>query len=252
MKKLKIAVFLGYKIALIMEDWKKAYLNDEVNDMGPYGYDRVKNDNVIVDYISLNKIEKKIFFSKYLKYAYLYFVKLPIKLLRYDVVWTHYDKDALYISKLRSIPFIRRFLPKQISCFIWLIDKSREMTKKQISRTSKLLKNIDSIIFHTPTEKRLFREIFGVEDYKLKYIPFGINLDSYSIHKKDKQPINLNKTNFILSVGTDMHRDIELFGNIASELKEYDFVLASANPNYLSKQFGSNTVVLKANLLEMR
>ncbi|ERM92715.1 hypothetical protein O163_03710 [Caldanaerobacter subterraneus subsp. yonseiensis KB-1] len=255
MKKLKVAVFLGYKIALTIEEWRKAWLNDEANDTAPYGYDRVKSDNVVIDYISLNKVEKIILFNKYLRYAYLYFIKLPIKLLQYDVVWTHYDKDGLYISKLRSIPLIQKFFAKQISCFIWLIDDSRKMNIKQINRISKLLKNIDKIVFHAPTEKKLFKEIFHIDDDKLQYVPFGINVEAYGLDKKDKCPQGLDKNyfnDFILCVGTDKHRDIELFSSITRALKEHKFVLASANPKYLNKKFNSNTIVLKANLLEMR
>ncbi|MDK2805651.1 MAG: hypothetical protein PWP67_789 [Clostridium butyricum] len=253
-KRLKVGVFLGYKIAYNLDKWRKDYLNDEANDTAPYGYDRVNGKDVNVEYISFNKFERKILFNKYLQYVYLYFIKLPIMLLKYDVIWTHYDKDGLYIAKLKSIPVVGKIFPKQISCFVWLIDNSREFDNTKKRSVSYLLRKIDKIIFHSPTEKVKFIEIFNCNEKKLQYVPFGINIEAYSPDKKDIVPAGIkdNLSGFILSVGTDIHRDMDLFKKITEVLPNYKFILASANPKYLQEKYNKNTIVLKANLQEIR
>lgn len=253
-KKLRVGVFLGYKIAYNLDNWRADYLNDDANDTSPYGYDRVNGDSTNVEYVTFNKFEKKLLFNKYLQYIYLYFIKLPFKLFKYDIIWTHYDKDGLFIAKLKTIPIIGRLYPKQISCFVWLIDNSREYDYKRKKLISNLLRKIDKIIFLSPTEEEKFIKEFKCNKDRLQYLPFGINIGAYSLDKDDKKPdiIKDDLTDFILAVGTDIHRDMNLFKRITEILPNYKFVLATANSKYLEDKYNNNTIVLKASLKEIR
>lgn len=254
MKNVKIGVFLGYNIACSLDIWREAYKKDESNDTSPYGYDRINNENFNIEYVSLSKIEKLVFFHKYLRYAYLYFFKLPINMIKYDIIWTHYDKDALFIAKLRSIPLLGRLFCMQISCFIWLIDKSFDISIKKVEKISKLLKKIDKIIFLASTEEKIFLNKFFCNDNQLQYIPFCININAYSPIKKQVKPevLPIDFGKYILSVGTDMHRDIDSFIELTKSMKSMKYILSTCNNNYINKRYNSNTVVLKANLQEMR
>jgi glycosyltransferase involved in cell wall biosynthesis len=254
-KKHKVGVFLGYKVSSTIDEWKENYKKDLVNDALPYGYDRANVEKMTVDYIKLNTIERKIFFNKYFQYAYLYFIKLPVLLFKYDIIWTHYDKDALYIAKLKQFPIINKKMAKQIGNFVWLIDNSKEYNKSKLKSITKLLSRIDMVIYLSSSETQKFIEIFKLNISKLKYVRFGINFEAYSDQKAMSMPkgFSENCKDYILSVGTDIHRDIDLLDKLANEFEDKKFILCSCNQDYLSKQYKSkNLKVINANLSEMR
>lgn len=251
---IKVAVVLGYGIASNIDSWSDSYKNDEVNDTLPYGYDRANDDRINVEYVKLNKFENGLLFNKYLKYAYLYYIKLPLLLFKYDVIWTHYDNDALYIARLRGIPFLNKYMPKQIANFVWLVDNSKAYNDRKIKYISKLLNRIEKIIYHSNSETNKFIDVFETRVDKLQHVHFGINFDAYSDEKPVVKPKSVaNYKEYILSVGSDVHRDIELLDNLACEFPNKVFVLCTCNPHYLTKQYKSkNMTVLSANLSEMR
>ena len=252
---INVCVFLGYTVATNIDGWNQKYKEGIINDSMPYGYDNASSEEINVDYIRLNKFEKKILFNRYFQYGYLYLIKLPILLFKYDVVWTHYDKDSLYIAKLRRIPTINKFMAKQVANFVWLIDKSKGYSAKKNKRISKVLSRIDKIIYLASTETQKFIDIFNVNPARLQFVHFGINFDAYSSNEPSTKPkdIDGNEENFILSVGTDMHRDIDLLDDLASLMKDKNFILCSRNEEYLNKRYkSSNLKVVCANLSEMR
>ena len=251
---IKATVFLGYRLTATGEEWKRKWLQDEVNDTIPYGYDRVEKDHPIkINFVTLKKYERIIFFNKYFRYFYIYYFKLIVCLLLSDVVWTYYDKDAIFIAKLKKIPVLNRFIPKHIACFIWLIDECSNLNKKQICRYKSLLDKIDKIIFHSKTEKEKFVEYFDLPECKLQYVTFGINTQAYSQSSTDRRPKNLGvKGNFILFVGTDRHRDIELLKKIGRKFSDQEFVVATCTKKYLNANYPRNFNVLTTDLRGMR
>ena len=116
----------------------------------------------------------------------------------------------------------------------------------------------------------------------MQCVHFGINFDAYSDNMPMTKPNSLDKNlknyilsvgtdrhrdielldelayrmkdkNFILSVGTDRHRDIELLDELAYRMQDKNFILCSCNPQYLNKNYkSSNLKVVSADLYEMR
>lgn len=115
---------------------------------------------------------------------------------------------------------------------------------------SKILGNIDRIIFHAKTEEELFKNIFNLPESKLKLVHFGINFNQYS-KLKHSTPVSLQLKNFILSVGQDRHRDIKMLQKIALKFPEKIFILATGNKT-LKKIETNNLKVLNASLSEIR
>lgn len=249
----KVLVFLGYKLACDYDDWVEGYKKGIYNDNGPYGYKNYIDKDIKVDYFRLNNFEKKVLFSKYLKYFYVYYIKLPIILLKYDVVWTHYDKDGLFISKLRCIPLLKKLYPKQIANFVWLIDDSKDFSNRKRMRVAKYLNNIEKIIFHAKTEKQKFISYFGIDEEKLNHVFFGINFESYSNKMPMIKPNEIDcGFDYILFVGNDKHRDINCFKLIAEKFRDEKFVFITNNYNFKKQKYPDNVVVLSANLREVR
>lgn len=251
---MKIKVFLGYKIAMGIDSWRKKWERDEVNDSNPYGYDRANDKDVSIKYIKLNNLEKKLLRCSFLLKFYLYFIKLPIELLDCNVVWTHYDRDSIFIARLKGIFFLKKLLPKHIGCFVWLIDNTKDFSDRKIKHTKKLLMKIDKIVYLAYSEEEKFIDYYQIPRDKLKYIPFGINVEAYSPTKESSKPEKLGNLlpGFIFTAGTDRHRDLELFKKIVKEMPSQHFVLATGNPEYMNNEYGSNVTVLKASLKEMR
>lgn len=248
-EKIKVGVFLG-TLSYSIKEWEEKWLNDEVNDSYPYGYDRANKDEVDLEYISLNKIEQFFCKNKIILNLYLYFIKLPIVLPKYDIVWTHYDKDSLHIAKLKKIPIIGNIYPKHIGCFVWLIDKSKYYSKTKIRYISKLLNNIDRIIYLAHTEGEIFHNKFNIPKNRLNYVRFGINMNSYSDKSNMIKPEFMKDIDeYIFSVGGDIHRNFDLLINVAEDMKDKNFIIGTQN---ILKCGLKNVKVKTLNLKEMR
>lgn len=247
-----ICVFLGLELALNLDSWQMRYLKDESNDEFPYGYNRFDNENYNIKYIRISDKEKKILLNKkILLKLYLYLIKLPIELMRNDIVWTHYDKDAFFIAILRCIPGFNRLLAKQISCMIWLIDESKSIKGIKKRLITKLLNKIDKIIVLAYTEKKLFKEIYNVNESSIEYIRFGINIDNYCKSKSMTTPIEINENEegYILSIGNDRHRDFNLIISVSERLDNEKFIIATKQ-NIIN--YPHNMKIFSCNLKEIR
>lgn len=253
-KRVKVGVFLGYNLALKMDDIKRDWELDESNDPAPYGYNWANSNQMSIEYIRLNSVERRIP-SRYAQIAYLYCLKLPFLMLtRFDIMWTHYDKDALFIASLRRLPLIGKLFARQISCFIWLIDRYETMSSKSKIRTTKLLKVIDTIVYHAKSETELFVKYFDCDPLKLKYTTFGINFEAYSLDSKNRRPPDLPSVQkgFVLSVGTDRHRDYNCLLAMAAQMKEINFVWATSNKDFMKVPAPRNLTIISTDLLGIR
>lgn len=250
----RIGVALGYRIALGQESYHDRWENGMEGDISPYGYKWAESRDVQVDYISFGKMERRLFCNPVLGKVYFYGIKLPLMLLKCDCIWTHFDKDALYIALLKCIPLLGRLFAPQVSNFIWLIDASASYSPLKKRIMAKLLAKIDRILFLSATEEERFMTLYQCPKKQLRYVPFGINPDSYQVDKvcKPVSAVSSACMPMILSVGTDIHRDVGLLRQITREMAEYDFVFATANREYLKLSFSPNTLVLRTDLQEMR
>lgn len=248
MKKIGVKVFLG-RLSLEIGQWHKKWIKGQANDPYPYGYNYGEELDVEIEYIDNSWLAR--FVKNFKLQMIISYLILPFQLFRCDVVWTHYDKDALLIGFLKKIPFIQKFIPKQISCFVWLADDSNDYGYIKNKIIAWLLTSIDRIIVHSPTEIPIFVNKFSCKTNQVRFVPFGINPDSYySGEKKEIDDINYP---FILSVGNDKHRDIEKFIKIAKKLPNLNFVYATNNKLYEEMLSGiENVKVVNAKLEEMR
>lgn len=246
---IKVKVFLGYPLYYKMDDWNEMWIKDEANDPYPYGYNWAQSSDVAIKYIQASSLEKKIK-SDLLKKILLLIV-LPFKFKNSDVVWTHWDRDALILAFFKKVPLLKNLLPNQVSCFVWLIDEYKNFSKMKLWFIKWLLKEVDQIILHAETEKTLFINYFNIEKNKVNHVPFGINIDAYS--KGKLTPINNVKTPFILSVGNDRHRDISMLIRIANYYPELNFILASSNASYIDRVRDiKNITTLSVNFNQMK
>ncbi|MBE2904512.1 glycosyltransferase [Anoxybacillus flavithermus] len=248
MKRIRVRVFLG-PLSLVIDNWHENWIKGKSNDPYPYGYNYGQDQDVEIEYINNSWISKVVRNRKL--QLILCYLMLPFQLFKCDVVWTHYDKDALLIGFLKKFHLLRRFMPKQISCFVWLADDSKHYGYMKSKIVTWLLTAVDRIIVHSPTEIPIFIDKFRCKPNQVRFVPFGINPESYySGEKKEIDDINYP---FILSVGNDKHRDIEKFINIAKKLPNLNFVYATNNKLYEEMLSGiENIKVVNANLEEMR
>ena len=250
---IRVGVILGYRIAYNYIKQLEAWEKGEAHEKLPYGYYRIDEAEAVIKYASFSKLERKLLPCSFLQKLYMYLVKFPVMLATCDVIWTQFDKDALFAALLRRIPLLNKLFAIQISNFIWLIDNSRQYSRTKIKLISWLLGKIDRVVSFS-CELNKFIEVFGCDEKKLKYIPFGINLDAYSRELTSRIPAGAISVTrgFILSVGTDMHRDMGMLRRLTKALPGYEFVLATSNKDFLNALYETNTFALKASLPEMR
>ncbi|WP_438448536.1 glycosyltransferase family 4 protein [Gorillibacterium sp. sgz5001074] len=244
-KKMKIKVLLP-ALSSKLETWNHNWHMGLSNDPFPYGYNWAEDDYTSIDYVKGRTIK-----NKYLKKIYEYLL-LPFKTWNSDVVWTHYDNDAYIMAALKKIPILNKFLPKQISCFIWLADKSKNYSKFKMGLIRWLIKGIDQIIYLAPTEASFFSGKMNIPEDRHTFVPFGINIESYSRGKEES--IDSIATPYILSLGNDVHRDIDMLDQVARRLKgKAKVVFASQNKAFIERlKNNDNIELVSANLKQVR
>ncbi len=243
-QKIKIKVLLP-SLASKLDAWNKNWSMGFSNDPYPYGYNWAQTDNAAITYV-----KGRLFANKYLKKFYEYAI-LPFKTINSDVVWTHYDNDAYVMAALKKIPILNWFLPKQISCFIWLADKSKKYSKLKMGFIRWLIKEIDHVVYLAPTEAVFFSNIMGLSESRHSFIPFGINIESYSDGPMEGIPsIDFP---YILSLGY-IHRDIDMLDKLANQLRgKIKIIFASENKRFIEQlSKNNNIVVVSANLMQIR
>ncbi|MGU9380702.1 hypothetical protein ACV3Z3_04170 [Clostridium perfringens] len=250
---MKVLVNLGANWAIQLDGWEEKYKKNEVFDKMPYGYCWANDEDTIVDYIILNKFEKSICLNiNVLMKLYFYLIKLPIKLLKYDIMWSHNDKEALYFGFLKQIPFLRKALPYSISNIIWITDKNFKRYK--MKRIQRYLKNLDVITILSRAQINVLEEKFQVDKNKIRFITYGLNKEIYSDKKNIIKPNIPEKflKNFILMVGTDVHRDIELFKKISKSANCEKFIFATNSNEFLNQKYPKNVLTIKCDLFQMK
>ncbi|SMB29432.1 Glycosyl transferase, group 1 family protein [Serratia proteamaculans] len=249
---IKVLVFLGYRHAYNADAWRNRYKNGLANDSMVYGYENYKDKKIEVNYFRFNKLERIIFKNKKIGMLYTYFIKLPLSLFFYDSVWTHFDKDGLYIAALKKIPILNKLMPTLVANFVWTIDALFSMSEKKIKIYKWLVSDIEKIVYHSEAETTHFKNTLGCKDNHIKKIHYGINFQSFNNSALEMCPVGFNAKRFILMVGTDIHRDLELFKWLVTQHANLSFVLCSNNPDFLNMKFETNNVeVLSADFNEM-
>lgn len=249
---MKAFVFLGLRHAILAKQWCKEYKEGKRNDTMLYGYGNAATHDFKIDYCSFNRIEKFLFKENILGKLYLYCLKLPYLLMKYDVVWTHVDRDALFIAKLKSIPVLGRLFCKHIANFVWLIDHTQHYSETKKKKIGRLLHKIDKILYLSTSEHEEFIKHYHCEERKLVYTRYGINFEAYGPDAIGIKPKGFAIEDFILSVGTDQHRDLQLLDLVAESNKDKTFVVCSGSPEHHKQVFKSkNIILLKATYNEM-
>lgn len=249
---MKALVFLGLRHAILADQWKKEFKEGRRNDTMLYGYGNAADDDFKVNYCRFNRLERFFFKDNLFGKMYLYLFKLPILLTTHDIVWTHVDRDSLFVARLRSIPVIKKLFCKQISNFVWLIDHTKDFTAEKKLKIAKQLKVIDKVLFLSPSEKELFIKYYGCPEQQLLYTRYGIRFDAYGGNALAVKPAGFEHERFILSVGTDQHRDLKLLEEVAKLNPDKIFIVCSGSPEHLTRKFQSkNLFIMKATYNEM-
>lgn len=249
---MKILVNLGFGWAERLLGWEKKWEVNEAFDILPYGYCLVENEKVQIDYIMLSELEKKVFFNnQLLMKVYFYLIKTPYKSSKYDAVWTHNDRETIYMGILKCIPIIRRYIPKVIGNIIWLTDE--KIKKNKLKIIIKSLSKIDKIVVLSRDQIKILAEKFHLEKEKIKFVTYGLNKSVYSDILNNNKPKGIvEQGEYILMVGTDIHRDISFFKNITKRFKDERFIFATNNNQYLNDIYGENVITVKCSLSEMK
>lgn len=249
---MKILVNLGFNWAYRISDWDKKWEINEAFDIMPYGYCLAADENTSIEYLKLNNFEKKLLLNnKMLLKLYFYLFKSIFCAFKYDVIWTHNDRETIFMGIIKNIPLINKFFPKVVGNIIWLTDRKLDKNKKVFY--GNILKKIEAITVLSKQQVDILTNNFKLDKNKINFILYGLNKDVYSDITKINKPKNIKAiNNFILMVGTDKHRDVELFKKITEKLNDEFFVFATNNEKYLNDIYSENVKVIKCTLSEMK
>lgn len=233
-------------LAANLKSWNQNWRKGLSNDPFPYGYCWAESDEVSVSYV-----EGRVINNAILRKLYNTFV-LPTKAFEGDALWTHFEADAYKIALFKKIPFLKRRLPKQVACFIWLADNYHRYGAFKRWLVRWLIRDIEHIIYLSPTEAAFFSEVIGLKDDKHSFVPFGINLDVY--RDGPVTPVEHVETPFILSLGNDVHRDIDTLERLGTKLEgKAKIVFATRNPEFVKRLSSHRNIqVVSADLKQIR
>lgn len=248
---MNILVNLGAGWAINLDEWEKKYKEKQAFDKMPYGYCWVEDKDIRVTYLSLNKTEKKMLLNiDILMKIYFYMIKMPFLSFKFDAIWTHNDRETLFYGFLKTLPIFRK-LPPIIGNIIWLTDK--KINNKKLKKYGKYLNKISNITVLSKAQIEILERDFNINRSKINFVRYGLNEKIYSDkNEKSKPKAIADKKEYILMVGTDIDRDIQMFKQITLNLKEENFIFASNNIEYLNDKYEKNVTTMKCNLKEMK
>lgn len=225
--------------------------NKNYSDDFFYGYRFLKNKNLNINVI---EFEKKNYFFERLSYYFSKYSSLPLSLfsilsLQNLKILKKTDNLILVNESVgfsALIPLI--YLKKKHKIKTHLIVMglfSKQVNYKILKKLHYqlivlLIKYIDRVYFLGKKEHELASRII-TNKKKLIFSPFCVHYDFWK-----SQNIDLSKNEYILFIGNDGNRDIDLLVKIAREMKDKKFVFISSNYELLDSKL-KNVKIINGN-----
>jgi len=169
------------------------------------------------------------FFSKITRVWFPFFlfaIKGFIKGLRYDIVISWSGVVGLFIGFFKLIFFRNR--PKLfVTTFIFRPRESRIVNILRFWFYKTCVKKMDGIICHSSDEANYYKTLFHLNDDKIKFVPYGIELPKVNFQNNGEEP-------YIASAGKS-NRDYELLKKVIDGIEPKIRIYCSRDYEVLSK-----------------
>ncbi|MBO1359516.1 glycosyltransferase [Acetobacter sacchari] len=225
---MKVFVQLAYGFGA--NSWRKRWIDGGIlglNEPKAYGYYRAESNEVSVLY-SEDYPEKK--YQKFLRYGirvvfgfdFVHTWRNREGIFASDVVWTHTESQTLAVLCL--LLFRNHNLrPKLIGQVVWLYDRWNQywFLKRWFYRL--LLKRLDLMTTLSISNRDGCRSLFRW--LRVERVHFGIRSDEMLPARVTCRGTKIR----VLSLGNDEHRDWETLGDVARQLPNIEFHIASSS-----------------------
>ena len=231
---MKVFVQLAY--GYDAERWEKRWLSGSLlgtNERMPYGYHHAREMGCTVEYsrdTAEGPLQKllRLTLRALLGFDFLHAWRNRKGVLSAATVWTHTESQHLAVALLLKLmaPLQR---PMVIGQSVWLMDRWDRFGILRRAFYRWLLGEVDALTFHSPSNTRRAKQVFGAE--KCRMVKFGIKGDDRS-EPKIREVLDTVR---LLAIGNDRHRDWDcLVKAFANEPRiEVDIVSQTMDPRLL-------------------
>jgi len=222
----KITVHILYPANWSVDKWKKDYGKGLVPDRYQYGFNRLENYGFKVTYAHFPQslimqkfanLTKQIF--KYTFNPY-YFIFQRKHLRKADVFISPLDPEGLMFCWLRKHKILDLHKKKHIFIPAWLAAWAQDASADQLKMLRSLIATVDVLMYYGESDKRIYKKLLLVPDEKLYKINFGVDTDFFKSSKSSHGGL-------IFAPGNDVFRDFDTLAEVAAELPQENFLIAS-------------------------
>lgn len=122
------------------------------------------------------------------------------RLVRSDAVVAVFESQGNFLAGLRSLrlwPFTR---PRFVVVACWLAMDAGRFSKGRLRAYRWMYRGVDRLVYFSPNQTEVYRDLLGIPEEKLSYVPFGIDHEHFT-------PCDADEEGYVLAVGRDKGRD---------------------------------------------
>ena len=122
------------------------------------------------------------------------------KVARADVTLAVLENSGLFLARQRLRSRWRSATSPLVIMSCWLAESARHFDGRALEWHRETLRAADAILFWSSNQRKIFRELLGVPDQRLRFVPFGIDHRFFS-------PGPPGDESYVFSAGNDRARD---------------------------------------------
>ena len=123
------------------------------------------------------------------------------RIARSDAVVAVFESQANFLAALRALrlwPFTR---PRFVVVACWLAMDAPKFSPGRLRWYRwAYRRGVDELVFFSPNQTEVYRDLLGIPEERLTYVPFGIDHEYFT-------PLDVEEEDYVLAVGRDRGRD---------------------------------------------
>jgi len=123
-----------------------------------------------------------------------------VNIAKTDIVLTVFESQANFLALLRSLRISPYTRPRLAVVSCWLADLAPEFSPARRALYRFMYRNVNLVIYFSRNQAVVYRDVLGVPNERLAYVPFGVDHRFFS-------PQDVAENRYVLAVGRDRGRD---------------------------------------------
>jgi glycosyltransferase involved in cell wall biosynthesis len=222
----KITVHILYPSGWDVNKWSANHEKGLVPDKYQYGFDRLEKHGFNVTFARFPQLWimkktgalfTKVFTQTYNPYYFTFQLK---HFLEADVFINPLDYEGLLVCWLRKHKILNLHKKKHIFTAAWLPALVQNASKRELKKLRSLIATVDVLMCFGEHDKRILKEYLSIPEEKVERTYWGVDAKFF-------KPCKTESNRTFLAPGNDQFRDFETLAEVASDLPQEQFLIAS-------------------------